>query len=161
MKDPNSQITDTTRTDATIQAVVRLLDHQAAQYSVATQIQLNEARARAIAATRKKTPFWRRTPILASAFAMSAALAFVILTQPQGTNTAADLEAIALYEATFGANVADDAAANTNALFDASAEQNAPNDAVVDESILANDLEFYAWLSEGTNADRVRSGSGS
>ena len=123
-------------TDPALQAVLRTLDAQTGQYSVATQMRLNEARARAIAATRAKIPFWRRTPLLAAAFALSAAYAFVILTQTHTEPTSAELEATALYEATFGADAVDES--NPAVFFDAD----------LDETVVANELEFYAWLSE-------------
>lgn len=166
MNTPYTNPNDTLGADPTVQAVVRMLDSQAAHYNVATQMRLNSARASAIAATRKKTPFWRGTPILAAAFAISAACAFLVLTRPQDLNSAAELEATALYEATFGANLTDDASLNSDTLFDPNLDQSALNETgldevVLDETILANDLEFYAWLSQSTNPDRARSGSDS
>ena len=154
--DTNTYISsDTPTLDPSVQAVLRALDAQTGQFSVATQMRLNEARARAIAATRVKIPFWRSTPMLAAAFAVSAAYTFVLLTQPQGMPTSAELEATALFEATFGAEVADEAAANSAAFFDASAvEASGLNETALDETVVANDLEFYAWLSE-TSAERA------
>ena len=133
-----------------IQAVVQSLDAQTAHYSVARQMRLNEARARAIAATRAKVPFWRSTPILAAAFALSAAYTFVLLTQPLGVSPSAEIEATALFEATFGADAPEESAVNPDAFFAVGAE-----DAGLDETVVANDLEFYAWLSETSRAERA------
>ena len=154
--------------DLCIQAVLRTLDTQVEQYDVTTQMRLNEARARAIAAVRAKVPFWRSRSILGAAFAFSAAVAFVVLTH-ENQATSAELEATALYEATFGAGIPDDTAVNAQAFADS--DQPALDAAVfdaagldeagLDETVVANDLEFYAWLSEGTNAERVPAGSGS
>lgn len=151
-----------------IQAVLRSLDTQVEQYGVVTQMRLNDARACAIAATRTKVPFWRSRSILAAAFAFSAAVAVVVLTH-ETQATSAELEATALYEATFGTDVPDVAAINVQAFADS--DQTALDEAVsdatgldeagLDETVVANDLEFYAWLSEGTNAERAPAGSGS
>lgn len=155
MKTANSDIFMTADgADPALQAVLRTLDAQAGQYSVATQMRLNEARARAIAATRAKTPFWRRTPFLAAAFALSASYTLVILTHPHSEATSAELEATALYEATFGADVADEAAANRADFFDAKLDPTALDETDLDETVVANELEFYAWLSE-TSAQRA------
>ncbi len=157
--------TDTNISAPTMQTVLRTLDAQARQYDIATQMQLNEARARAIAATRAKTPFWRSTPVLAAAFAMSAALSFIVLTQPNDVPTSAELEATALFEATFGAEVANQEpsaeVSSAEVFWDAGVGETALDEAVVDEAVVANDLEFYAWLSESTNARRTPTGSGS
>jgi len=170
MKNSESH-TDSNISDPTMQAILRTLDTQAGQYSVATQMRLNEARARAIAATRAKTPFWRSTPFLAAAFAISAAYTFIILTQPHGVPTSAELEATALYEATFGAEVADETSVNPKAFFEPKLDPTVLNETGLDEtgldetgleeSVVANDLEFYAWLSESTHVEHARSGSGS
>ena len=139
--------------DPALQAVLRTLEAQAGQYSVETQMRLNEARARAIAATRAKTPFWRSRPLLAAAFALSGAYTFVILTQTHNEPTSAELETTALYEATFGADVVDES--NSAVLFDAKLDPAALDETDTDETVVANELEFYAWLSE-TNAQRAR-----
>ncbi len=158
--------TETVDIDPAVRAILRTLDVQIGQYDMSTQMRLNDARARAVAATRAKVPFWRSTPILAAGFALSAAYSFVILTQPHVAITASEIEATALYEATFGAGIPDDEAASPGALFDANVDQTALDEtvldeAVPDETVVANNLEFYAWLSKSTNAERARSGSGS
>lgn len=153
MKTANSDIFMTADgADPALQAVLRTLDAQAGQYSVATQMRLNEARARAIAATRAKIPFWRRTPFLAAAFALSASYTLVILTHPHSEATSAELEATALYEATFGADAVDES--NSAVLFDAKLDPTALDETDLDETVVANELEFYAWLSE-TSAQRA------
>lgn len=159
MKAADSDIFMTTvEADPALQAALRTLDAQAGQYSVATQMRLNEARARAIAATRAKIPFWRNTPLLAAAFALSAAYTFVILIQPviltqtHTEPTSAELEATALYEATFGADAVDES--NPAAFFDAKLAATALDETDLDETVVANELEFYAWLSE-TSAQRT------
>lgn len=153
MKTPNSDIFMTADgADPALQAVLHTLDAQASQYSVATQMRLNEARARAIAATRAKTPFWRSTPFLAAAFALSASYTLVILTHPHSEATSAELEATALYEATFGADAVDES--NSAVLFDAKLDPTALDETDADETVVANELEFYAWLSE-TSAQRA------
>ncbi len=153
MKAANSDIFMTADgADPALQAVLRTLDAQAGQYSVATQMRLNEARARAIAATRAKTPFWRSTPFLAAAFALSASYTLMILTHPHSEATSAELEATALYEATFGADAVDES--NSAVLFDAKLDPTALDETDADETVVANELEFYAWLSE-TSAQRA------
>ena len=167
--------TDVSKSDPSIKSILRTLDAQTEQCSVATQMRLNEARARAVAATRA-TPFWRRAPILATAFSLSAACAFVIFTQTHTVSTSAQLEATALYEATFGADVVDIAElypdANFNTTLDATAltqtelsqaelRETALYQANLDETMVANDLEFYAWLSKNSSSRRVSEGSGS
>ena len=159
-----------------VQAVLASLNAQTEHYSVATQMRLNEARARAIAATRAEARFWHRPSILGAAFACAAALAFVVLTQPASVSKSAEFEATALYEATFGAEPAEAVAANPEAFFVAEFEQAALDETGLDDSglddsgldetgldeaVVANDLEFYAWLSESTNAERAPAGSGS
>ena len=160
--DTNSSATDDNRT---VQAVLRTLDAHAEQYGVSTQMRLNEARARAIAATRVKVPFWRSHSLLGAAFAFSAVVAFVLLTNVPSQPGSADIEATALYEATFGAELPIDAEVNPDALLVADLvadlDQAALDEMVLDEAVLANDLEFYAWLSETTHAERVPAGSGS
>ena len=143
-----------------VQAVLSTLDAQTAQYGVATQMRLNEARARAIAATRRKLPFWRSRALLGAAFACSAAAAFVLLMQANTQATSAELESAALYEATFGVDIATSASENPAAFFDAPLAQAALDETVfdttgLDETVVANDLEFYAWLSETTRAERT------
>lgn len=143
-----------------VQAVLHALDAQATQYGVATQMHLNEARSRAIAATRGNLPFWRSRAFLGAAFACSAAAAFVVLTQATTPATSAELEATALYEATFGAEPATNGSENPEGLFDAPINQAALDETIfdttgLDETVVANDLEFYAWLSETTRAERT------
>ena len=157
----NTDILMSPQDRATAQAVLRTLDAQTGQYDVATQMQLNEARAKAIAATRANVPFWRRRSIFGAAFALSSALAFIVLTQPAGVTSSAEIEATALFEATFGAEPPEAVAANPEAFFVAELDQIALDETGLDEAVVANDLEFYAWLSESTNADRARGGSGS
>lgn len=147
--------------DTVMHAVISALDTQVAQYSVSTQMRLNEARARAIAATRVKVPFWRSHSILGAAFAFSAVVAFVLLTNVPSQPGSADIEATALYEATFGAELSIDAEVNPDAILIAELDQAALDEMVLDEAVLANDLEFYAWLSETTHAERAPAGSGS
>ena len=156
--DTNSSATDA---DRAVQAVLRTLDAHAEQYGVSTQMRLNEARARAIAATRVKAPFWRSHSLLGAAFAFSAVVAFVLLTNVPSQPGSADIEATALYEATFGAELPIDAEVNPDAILIADLDQAALDEMVLDEAVLANDLEFYAWLSETTHAERVPAGSGS
>jgi hypothetical protein len=147
--------------DALMHAVISTLDTQVEQYSVSTQMRLNEARARAIAATRAKVPFWRSHSLLGAAFAFSAGVAFVLLTNVPSQPGSADIEATALYEATFGAELSNDAEVNPDAILIADLDQAALDEMVLDEAVLANDLEFYAWLSETTHAVRAPAGSGS
>ena len=147
--------------DRTVQAVLRTLDAHAEQYGVSTQMRLNEARARAIAATRVKVPFWRSHSLLGAAFAFSAVVAFVLLTNVPSQPGSADIEVTALYEATFGTELPIDADVNPDAILIAELDQAALDEMVLDEAVLANDLEFYAWLSETTHAERAPAGSGS
>lgn len=157
--------TDFSKSDPSIKSILRTLDAQTEQCSVATQMRLNEARARAVAATRA-VPFWRRAPILATAFGLSAACAFVIFTQTHTVSTSAQLEATALYEATFGTDVMDVADLNPDANFNTTLDETALSktaldQASLDETSVANDLEFYTWLSKSSNTRRVSKGSGS
>ena len=161
--DTNRPAEIATNEDRVVHAILQRLDAQASSYSVATQMRLNEARARAIAATRAKVPFWRTKSILAATFAVSAAFSFVVLTQQHSVRTSAEMEATALYEATFGA---DDETLNPAEYFDSDLDATALNEmgldeTGLDETVLANDLEFYAWLSESTNTERAPAGSGS
>ena len=169
MKTSNTIVTPACE-DPCVQAVLASLDAQAEQYGVATQMRLNEARARAIAATQVKVPFWQRRSILGAAFAFAAALAFIVLTQPTGVTSSAEFEATALYEATFGAEPPEAVTTNPEAFVVAELDQialdetfaeTALDEAGLDEAVVANDLEFYAWLSESTNAERAPAGSGS
>ena len=153
MKTPEA-FTDSNISDPAVQAILRALDTEAGRYSVATQMRLNDARAHAITATRSKTPFWRSTPFLGAAFAMAAAYTFVILMPPASVASSAELEAAALYDATFGADVAQEAGANPEALFDTKLSPTVLDETDLDETVVANDLEFYAWLSE-TSAQRA------
>ncbi len=148
--------------DAGMQVILRTLDTQVEQYSVSTQMRLNDARARAIAATRAKVPFWRSHSMLGTAFAFSAAVAFVVLTQTPSQPTPAEIEAMALFDATFGAEQAlFEADFGATALDETGLDETALDETGLDETVLANDLEFYAWLSESTHATRVPAGSGS
>ena len=148
--------------DAGMQVILRTLDTQVEHYSVSTQMRLNDARARAIAATRAKVPFWRSHSILGAAFAFSAVVAFVLLTNVPSQRGSVDIEATALYEATFGAEQTfSEADIGSTALQETALNGTALDAAGLDETVLANDLEFYAWLSESTHAIRVPAGSGS
>ncbi len=173
MKTPTTETeipSDFSKLDPSFKSILRTLDAQTEQCSVATQMRLNEARARAVAATRA-TPFWRRAPILATAFSLSAAGAFLIFTPTHTVSTSAQLEATALYEATFGADVIDVADLNPDANFNSSLDATALSQselsettldqANLDETMVANDLEFYAWLSKSSSTRRVSEGSGS
>jgi hypothetical protein len=140
------------------QRITRQLEAQSMNPAVATQMRLNDMRAQAIATTRVRTFRWRAVPILGFSLALSTILACVLIVQAtRQTRVGSDTEATALFEATFGDALPTFAEENPAVAL----METAANPADTDEAILADDLEFYAWLAENSTHLGASSGSGS
>jgi hypothetical protein len=115
------------------------LDREALDLSVADQMRLNEARAAAIAATRKPhAPFWQRFGLITLAGSV-AMLALVWVMLPRNAQLDRDdAQVMAMFEAAFPAQ---EMASATSVASDVMNSD-------IEETAVADDLAFYSWLAE-------------
>jgi hypothetical protein len=114
------------------------LDREMSDLSVTDQMRLNEARAAAIAVTRKPRLHWQRFSLITLA-GSAAIFALVWIMVPKETQLDRDdAQVMAMFEDAFSSQ-------------DITSANNVASDAInsdTEEAAVADDLAFYSWLAE-------------